>query len=572
MDNDPDQGINENDRIPDLEKGASRRSGNKNASPKDGHRSEYDPFLPSSSARHSPDGFPRLAGNDRKRGPRSDSASDFWSQGVANWRALDTRSNGHEKTSDSAALVKETDYPPTKKDTTESSPTYSSNQLDRSRILSFLESDGTRAPSAGVDHPARPVPDSSVTVFDEIPDQKNEPLYPSLENAMENLAPDVGTPFQSLILHDQKRRRAISASVSVSPTNSPGGTDYDSLMGADVSLHAGRAGSTITSHPEVEDDLQGPPGTGNPKPAISTGPEFSDRAYSRPGWGTGPLFPKQRRNAPYTPPKPSQVPNRNKTSSAKAASPLSEPPSVTPITPTRIHRIRHPKSLGVEAPVFHPSQPSSSPTTPTRSVGKGHGRSVSIGAGHSNPSYVSVMPNTPLGKRSLRSSRQSSMGTPSVPVESGAFSNYGGASQPLIVSHYPMPHQHTPEGQGQCFNTQESTLVPLPIHFRDSFGPIMSPFSSPMYSSDSNTFRYNTQVYKQGEQNAEYSQPNHFDSYAASQVANAGPNAADLHQNGNLYTQDTNSYGPRYYSNHADPSHQVQFYSIRIDHAELTKN
>lgn len=574
MDENPDKGINKNDRIPDLKKGASRRSGNKKTSPKDGHGSDYDPFLPLSSARRSPDGFPMLSGNDRKRGPRSDSASDFWSQGVANWRALDTRSNGHEKTSDSAALVNETGYPPTDKDTAKSLPTYSRDQLDRSRIPSFLESDGTSASSSGVDHLARPVPDSSVTVFDEIPDHKNEPLCPSLENPMESLAPDVGTRDQSLEIHSlelraQKRRRSISASVSDSPTKPPGGKDYDSLMGADVPLHAGRAGSTITSHPEVEDDLQGSPGIGNLKPAISAGPECSDGAYSRPGWGTGPLLPKQRGNAPYTPPKLSQAPKHNESSSAKAASHLSEPRSVTPITPTRIHRIRHPN---VETPAFHPSPPSSSPTTPTGSYSKGHGRSVSIGTGHSNPSYVSVMPNTPISRRGLQSSRQSSMGTPSVPVGSGAFSSYGGASQPLIVSHYPTPHQHTPERQGQCFNHQEPTPLPLPIHFRNYLGPIMSPFSSPMHPSSSNTIRYNTQVYKQGEQNAEYSQPNHFDSYAAPQVANAGPNAADLHQNGNMYTQDTNSYGPRYYSNHADPSHQVHFYPMRIDNAELIKN
>ncbi|KAF6238459.1 hypothetical protein HO173_003426 [Letharia columbiana] len=81
------------------------------------------------------------------------------------------------------------------------------------------------------------------------------------------------------------------------------------------------------------------------------------------------------------------------------------------------------------------------------------------------------------------------------------------------------------------------------------------------------------QAYNSGEQNAEYSQSNHFDSYPPSQVANAVPNAADLHQNGNMYTQDTNGYGPRYYSNHTDPSHQLNqnLYTPLEPHREPSK-
>ena len=43
------------------------------------------------------------------------------------------------------------------------------------------------------------------------------------------------------------------------------------------------------------------------------------------------------------------------------------------------------------------------------------------------------------------------------------------------------------------------------------------------------------------------------------QAASAPPNASDIQQNGSMFTQDSNGYGPRYYSNHTDPTHQVDF-------------
>ena len=540
MDEHPDRGINESDRIPDLEKGTTRRSSTEKFSPEDVRGSENDPFLPLPSQRRTPDGFPRLSRNDRNREPRSNLASNVWNQGFSIWRALDIRSTGNGKVSDSAALIKEPGHPPTDRDAAESSPAYSRDQLHRSRILSFLESNSTSAPSSGVD---RPAPDSSVTALDEFPNHRNKPLRPSLKNLMETLAPDVGARDQSLERQAQKRR-----------AKSPGGKEYVSLLGADaMPLHAGRAGSTTTSHLEIEDDLRGLPVTGNPKPADFTTPEYSDRASPRPGRGTGPPILRLGQDPPYKPAYPSRVQKH-----AKAASHPSESQSVAPITPTRDNRSRHLKSLSAEAEAFHPSPPFNYPTTPTRSYGKGHGKghkgSVNIRSRHYNSSYV-------------RPPEQSSTGTPSVPVESGAFKG------PSVVhSDYPKPHQHTPEGQGQSFRRQGPMPLPLPTQIYGPLGPNMSPFPSPMHPFNCTPIHYSTQVYKQGEPNPEFSHPNHFDSYAASQVANATPNAADLHHNGNIYTQDTNSYGPRYYSNHADPSHQVHFYPVGTDYAELIKN
>lgn len=569
MDEYPEKDINENDRILDLHKGTTRRSSNEKTAPEDARGSEHDSSLLSPSQRRSPDGFPGLLGSDRKRGLRSNLASEFWSQGVANWRALDNCSNGNEKISDLTALIKEPGNPPTGKDTTESTRTYSRDQIHRSRILSFLESDGTSAPSSVEDHAVRPVPDAAVTGFDEVHEHKKEPLRPSLGNAVEFVAPEVGARDQSLELKAQQGCSTISETVSDSSTKPRGGKKHDSLMGADaMSLHAGRAGNTTTSHLEIEDDLLGLPTTAKTNPAIPTGSTLSFRAYSGLGGGLQLFFHKQRQN-PYTPPKAIQLPKNNESSSAKTASHLSEPRSVTPVTPTRNPKIRHPKSLSAEAPAFHPSPPSNSPATPTRSHSNGHGRSVSIGNGHSNPRYVSVMPNTPLGQRSLRPSKQSSIGMSSAPVGSRVFKNFEEVSQPSIDYHYPEPHQHTPEGQGQCFDTHGSMPTQMPPQSCDSLGPNMPTFSFPMHSFHNERIHYNAQFYEQGEHNAEYSHSNHFDTYATSQAPNTTPNAGDLQQNGNVYTQETNGYAPRYYSNHADPSHQVHSCAHREDYAVL---
>lgn len=561
MDENRDRGINENDRTVDVHQGTTGRSCNKSTFSEDVHGSENDPFLHSPSQPPSPDGFPGLSGNNEKRGPRSDLASDFWSRGVANWGALHTRSKDNEMISDSNALIKESGNPLTKRDTAETARNYSRAQIYRSGILSFLGSDSTSAASSGA---GRPVPDSSVTVFDEIHEHKKEPPGPSSRNPLEITTLDVEACDQSLEPKAKGRPSTIPPSVWKSPTEPCGGKEHDSLTGADaMSLHTGCAGSTITSNLETETESQGLSITGQSKPAIPTGPRFSDRAYSCPGWGSGPSLPKRLQSS-YTPPESSQVPKHNNDSSAKATTHISEPRPVTPITPTRNLRIRHPKALSAEAPAFHPSPSSSSPNTPTRIHSNGHGRSVSSGSGQLNPSYLSVMPNTRLRQRNWFS-RQASMGTPSVPKVSG------GAYQPFVNPQYPEPHQHTPEGQGQCFDTQGSMLPIMPIQICNFPSPQLPPFRSPMQSFETNSIHYNTQFYEQGEQKAEYPQTNHFDSYATSQTANAAPNAADLHQNGNMYTQDTDGYGPRYYSNHANPSHQVHFCPPRIDYAALIK-
>lgn len=553
MDENPDRGINKNDRTVDLYESTTRRSGSKNTSPEDACESECDPFLHSPSQRCSPDSFPRLSGSDRKRGLRSNRASEFWSQGVPNLGALSSRSNGQKQISNSTPSILEPSKPPADRDIDESVPTDSGDQLHRSGILPSLKSDGTSADSSGVNHLARPVPDSSITVFDDVPNHRNEPPRPSLGNPMETPPPNVETRDRSSGLEAQKRCSNIAASESDSPTKPRGEKENDSLMAADaMSLHAGYAGSKITSHLEIMDDLQSAPSTGKSRPAIPTDPGLSDRVYPRP------LSPEQRQT-PYTSPKPSQVAKHNEPCSANATSHLSEPRSATLITPTKKHKIWHPKSASTAAPAFHPGSSSNSATTPTRSSSNGHRRSVSSGTGHLNPSSRSFIPNTPLRQRRLSPYRHSNMGTPSVPLQPAVFNNTGGAPQPSVKAHYPGPHQHIPERQGQYFSTQPSMRSQMPIQSGVSLGPSMPLFFSPNHSSNNNIFHYNAQVYQQGEQNAEYSQTNHFDSYATSQAANAAPNAADLHQNGNMYAQDTNGYGPRYYSNHTDPSHQVHF-------------
>lgn len=521
----------------------------------DVHPSRYDPFLSSPSQSRSPDDFPVLSGKDRNHIARPNLASDFWSRGVANWRALDTSSNGNKKNSNSTALHKKPGHPPTDRDTAESAPAHSRDQSYRSRILSFVESN-------------RLAPRSFFTMPDEISNHRNEPPCPSLGDFMANAAPDLGERHQELELKGRDDHSTTSRNRSNSPTKSRDGKEYDSLMGTDaMSSHAGRAKSPITSL-KVEKGLQGQKSPENPSLPF---PETLDTAT-----GPTPILVEPQDGFSISNDEirihcRNHLKYRDTTNSPASRPPLVEPRSVAPITPTMNHRVRHLKSLSAGAPAFHPRSPTSSHTTPTRCHSKSHGRSVSIETRHSKPIYVSVTPDTPLGQRSLQPSRQRSMATPSVPVEPGIVKSSEGASQPFMDRQYPKPHQHTPEEQGLYFGTQKSMPPQIPNQLSDSLGSKMPPFSSPVHDFDNNTFHYNAQVYEQGEQNAEYSQSNHFDSYATSQAANLTPNAADLHQNGNVYNQDTNGYGQRYYSNHTDPPPEVHFCPHRIYYAGLTK-
>lgn len=291
------------------------------------------------------------------------------------------------------------------------------------------------------------------------------------------------------------------------------------------------------------------------------------------------LSPPKRQQTPEKPSEPSHAPQHNVSSSAKATSHLFEPHSITPITPTRNKKIQHLKSLSADAPVFCPSPTSSSPATLISPYRKDHERSVSHGSFDYFPSYGSVMPETPYRQSGAQHARQTSMETPFTPIELRNLGHPGAPLQPSLGHHYPGPHQHTPEGQGQYFDNQGSmppfmppSMSPfMPSHFSGSFSPNIPPFPYSVDYSNNDAIDQNAQVYKQGEQNAEYSQSNHFDSYASSQAANAAPNAADLHQNGNMYTQDTNGFGPRFYSNHTDPAHQVRLCPVRMGHARLMK-
>ena len=568
MDGTPDSGITESDEALDLHEGITCGRGNENTSPENVHESEHDPFLCPQDQRCSPDGFPGLLGNDRKRGRGSDQASDFWSRGVAIWRALDARSNGNKRIGDPNALSKESGNPATEGDTAKSVPTRPRDQLHCARDLSLLESDSTSAISPGVDHQARPVPSSSAPVSKRVPNSRSELLGSSPEDRSRISASDVAGSVQSLELDIKK---CLGTTAANSPTKSRSGDEYDQLKGADdIPLHAERVRSTITTYLEFEDDLQDRPCTGKTEPTIPTGPRLHNRPSSRPSRGLE-LYPPKRRQNLETPPKPSLVRKHNESSSAKITSRLFESPSVTPITPitpTSNRRIQHLKSFSADAPAFHPRPPSRSPTTPISSYRNDNKRPVSIGSGRSIPSHVSVMPKTPSRRQSVRQSRQTSRGTPSIPIEPGVLGNLVASFQPSPGHYYPEPHQHTPEGQGQVFDIRGSMPLLMPAHCSDYLSPNMPPFSSSSFhSSNNNTIRQKAQVYKQGEHDAEYSQSNHFDSYVTAQAANTAPNAADLNQNGNIYTQDTNGYGQRYYSNHTDPTHQVCLCPLCIDHA-----
>ena len=562
-----DRGINKNDgrsglhkeplgdRSQSLRRGTLRRSGNESPPPEDVCEFELDQGP-------TPDGLPGLSDSDRKRRPRSNLASEFWSQGYAKLRTLDTRSHSNERVDDPTALVKEPAEPLLHIDTAEPARTHSRDQSSRSSKLSFPELDSISAIPSGVDRPARQVPRSSVRVFGEVPEHGNEPLYTSSRGPTGLPTPVVPGRDQSLEVEAQNCCSPIPANISNIPAKSRGGYESDSLIDPDVApLHTEHVKSTIPSHREIEnnifqDSLPKRSVTGKPKPAISTSLILGNEASFHPSQGLKLFFPKQRPNLDISS-ESIFVPRSNGLSSGRASSRFFEARPVIPITPTKNPNIRHPKSFSAEAAALRPSPPPNASTGPRSFRDKDRGTSLSIGTGHYSPSYVSVIPNTPLRHRSLGHSRQNNMGMPSIHMESGVFQNPGASSRFLIATHYPEPHQYNLEGQGQVFDNQGSMSSPMPAHFRDASGPNIYPFPPSMHCFDNNTFHQNAQVYQQGEQNAEYPQSDHFDSYATSHAANPTPNAADLHQNGNMYTQDTNGYGPRYYSNHTDPAHQV---------------
>ena len=539
------------------------RSGIENTSPEDVDQSEFDAFIYSKTQDHPPDGSPEVS--NQNRGPHTHLASGVWGLGVANCKLLKHCSTGNYRICGLTAPVKEPAG-----DTAESSPPHSSDRSNQPSILSFSSSDSTCALSTGMDLGARQVLDSVGTVSHETLPDKDEPIHLPQGQFLEKPAPRIKGREKSSEPEDKNGRSPDSANELDTPTKSRGGSQHGSLTGADAtSLHAESTNHKPTSHLETEDSLLRQRDT--PSHTEHTGHKTTSHLSGTPSL----CLPEHRRNL-NTPPDPSPVSRSNELYSTKATSYVSNPRSSMPSTPTNSHKSRHSKTLSAEAASFHPSPRSNSSPGTMQSCSNDGNRSTSTVSGHLIPSYIPSMPKTPLKQRRHRHWREASTGTPSLPVRPPrVWMNYGTPPPYEMTNHhYPRPQHHTPKGEGQVFGIQGSIPPPSQAHIPYTFGPIMPPpimpppLPSPMHSFD-NTIHQNAQIYKQGEQNPEYSQPSHFDSYATSQAANAPPNAPDLHQNGNMYTQDTNGYGARYFSNHTDPARQVHSYPHYIDHARL---
>ena len=632
MSGNPDRSLSKSNKTLDLHQGLTSKRGKENSPHEDGHESEHDQS-------RSPDGFPRLSGSNRTRGSRSDSASEFWSQGLAKLKALDTRSNGNGKDSETATLIKESCNPPPERDTTKFASINPRNELHRPRLLFFPEPDILSAISSERNNQAQPLPDSCIPMSNKIPNIKDEPKNLPLVHPLRLPALDVGVVDQSLDLEAKKCRSHTPASVSCPSTESLIGNQYESSNDTDaIPSHTEPVKITGIACVKSEDCLPVRPAIQGIEPAMPMDPSPKSK-NSCMSVDSG-LSPPKPRQTLETPSKPSNTPKHSGLSSVGPTPHLFEPRSIVPITPNTPRRkmsIEHLKSLSADASAGHSSPPSGAPTAPRsferhkhktsvsppagaptaprsferhkhqtsvsppagaptaprsferhkhktsvsppagaptapRSFERhDHERSVSLGSGQLSHSYMSVMPKTPCPQRNPRHLKRNSMRTLPIPSESGIHINLGGSSQPSPAHLYPASKQHTPEGQGQCLDVQGSMSFSMPAQFSYPISPNGPPFPSSLHSFHNNTIHQNAQVYKQGEQNPEYSQSNHFDSYATSQAANATPNTADLHQNGNIYTQDTNSYGPRYYSNHTDPTHQASLCPLRKDHAKLIK-
>ena len=663
----PERDNGENYEHSDIHNGTIHKSSLLELSPEEVGGPGDDPFLSSPGQRRSADGFPRLSEIDRNCGEGSALASGFWSQGVANWRALNFRSTGDEKISDSVVIIEEPSNSSARKDNPKSTRTQSRGKSARSRFLDSWPFEGASAPSSVEDCRARRTPNAAASALDKLPEYKKpasssveddlvqptpdtasslddtpehmKPAPSSVEDDLVQPTPDTaassldntpkhkkpallstqGNPVTFLApgmracdrsseLHIQQSRSITSESVQDCPIKPRSGNQSNSLMDADaVSLHVQRASDKTTSHVETGDEILGVSTTAERQPARSTVASNLENGdcskgllatvQSKPGRNTAkpnqeikddllrlpnttktrPAMPKgstpgsgahsslgggsvhQQRQDLYIPREPKAM-RKSKESHADRG-------SFTPFTPTRSAKSRHSKSLSAEASAFQPQQPAHLSATPTRSHSNGHGKSASTGTVRADHTFVSSLPNW---QRRLWHYGPNSTGPPLALNESGAFTNTGEA-QPSIGFRYPEPHQHTPDGQGQFFGTQGSVTHLMHPQSHGSLDPTLHSLPAPLPVFRNDMIDCNAQIDKQGEQNAEYSQSNHFDSYTAAQAPNAAPNAADLHQNGNLYAQDTNGYGPRYYSNHADPSHQVTSCKHRVSHTILRK-
>ena len=403
---------------------------------------------------------------------------------------------------------------------------------------------------------------------------KNGPISLPLGHLLKLPVLDVGVVDQSIKNEAKKCRSPTLACVSCPAKESLVGNEHELPKDADaISSHTEPVSSTGMTCVENEDSLPVRPADQKIEPTmpISPSPKSRNSCLS----ADSGLSPPKQRQTLETPSKPFKTSKHSRLSSMSPTAHLFGPHSTEapfpPNTPRRNPRIEHFKSLSADASAGH-SSPSSGPTTAPRSYFRhNHERSVSLGSGQPSHNNVSVMPKTPCWGRNPHHFIQNRMRTLPIPSGSGVHVDFRESSQPCPAHLYPAPKQHPSGGQGQFLDIQRYMPLPVPAHFPESISPNRPPFPSSLHSFHNNTIHQNTQVYKQGEQTAEYSQSNHFDSYANSQAANAAPNTADLHQNGSIYTQDTNGYGPRYYSNHTDPTHQVRLYPLRKDYAKLIK-
>ena len=575
----PDSGITNSDEIQDLHQGLTSKTRDEDNSPEDEDNSPEDADNSPEGAHgskddqiYSPDGFPELPGSNQKCGSRSDPALEFWSQRPANLKALDTRSKGKGKDGETAALIKESPNPLSERDPTKSTSTKTRDVLHRPSHLFSPEPDIPSAISSKMDNQAQPLLGSSISVSKKIPNIENEPTSPPLGHPLRLPALDIGVVDQSSKIEAKKCRSPTLASVSCPKESLIGNEDELSKDADAIPSHTEPVSSTGMTCVKNEDSLPVRPAIQKIEPPmpICPSPKSKNSCLS----ADSGLSPPKPRQSLETPSKPFNTSKHSRLSSMSPTAHPFEPRSIEPITPNqsgRHTRIEHLKSLSADASAGHSSPSSGSSTAPRSYYKHDHERSVSLGSGQPSPRDVSVMPKTPCPGLNPPHFGEKSMRTLPIPSESVVDMDLGKPSQPSPTHLYPAPKQHSPKGQGHFLDVDGNMPLPMPAHLPHSISPKGPPFPSSLHSFYKNTIHRNAQVHKQGEQNAEYSQSNHFDSYATSQAANAAPNTADLHQNGNIYTQDTNDYGPRYYSNHTDPTHQVRLCTLCKDHAKLIK-
>lgn len=193
----------------------------------------------------------------------------------------------------------------------------------------------------------------------------------------------------------------------------------------------------------------------------------------------------------------------------------------------------HRKSFSPLAPEFRPSRNSSVPSTPSNLGLPTHSRQPSRGS--DEPAHLEI-----AASDAVRGARYQQHGHPTSTYHSPR------CPQPWPSATTPPIFQDAPAPIDPAVFSHRRLSPAFDMHHHQ-------PYCAPWQTTSRIGIAY---LGKQNENNSEYTQPNPFDSYAASTPAAPTPNPSDVQTNAGLYAADTNGFQPAYFTN-SNNSNQI---------------